>query len=374
MQQLNAISMGGNELSAVAPQKVTLVFPAVGEEALAYVRTAKAKGEMVVCASSIAGDTAFADFGSVRALPSIHDLGFQDAFLALVAQEFVGVVFSPVSTVYAFLRQFLPAHCPGVQLIGDSPVQRQMDQHRLLMSKAAIYYPWIEMCAEIDCKVSRVDVAAVLRQASLIYGESNDEKLAAMMGVFATAPFGDVVEIGSLMGRSAFVLLFLARHFSIGNLLTIDPWSALECTQNDSPSTLQLVSDEWDYEVIREGFAVNLAAFGFKDNAHLRMPSSDGFSHYDKTSQAMSLGGHRVSYTGKVAVIHIDGNHDYSSVKQDCQLWLSKLTHGAWLILDDYIWAHGDGPYHTGNELLREEAARIDRAFVSGKALFVKFR
>ncbi len=54
---------------------------------------------------------------------------------------------------------------------------------------------------------------------------------------------------------------------------------------------------------------------------------------------------------------------------QNCFL----LLPGAWLVLDDYIWAHGDGPYLIGNELLREEWKRIECAFVCGKALFVKF-
>ncbi|NBQ05037.1 MAG: class I SAM-dependent methyltransferase [Actinobacteria bacterium] len=87
----------------------------------------------------------------------------------------------------------------------------------------------------------------------------------------------------------------------------------------------------------------------------------------------LSISGEPVEYERHVAVIHIDGNHDYSSVREDCELWLTRLVPGAWLILDDYIWAHGDGPYRMGNELLRDEVDRIERAFVSGKALFVKF-
>ena len=363
-----------NDLSATATHKVTLVFPAVGDDALSYVRAAKARGETVVCASSVVGGTPDANFGTVRALPSIHEAGFAAAFQALVEQESVTVLYAPVSTVFAFLKQFLPKHHAGIQLLGESPVQRQMQQHRAHMARAASYLPWVNMSAQGDASLSAVDVAAVLRQASSIYGESNDDKLASLMGIFASAPKGDVVEIGSLMGRSAFVLLYLARHFGIGSLLTIDPWSAFEAEQTDSPAALQWVTDEWDYEVIREGFALHLAAFGFKDNAHLRMPSNQGFARYQTTPRATSFGGHEVGYTGKIAVIHIDGNHDYSSVKEDCELWLPKMAPGAWLVLDDYLWAHGDGPYRTGNELLRDQADKIERAFVSGKALFVKFR
>jgi len=63
-------------------------------------------------------------------------------------------------------------------------------------------------------------------------------------------------------------------------------------------------------------------------------------------------------------------NHDYGSVKKDCELWLDRMLPGSWLILDDYIWAHGDGPYRAGNELLLDQPERIGCAFVCGKALF----
>jgi len=60
-------------------------------------------------------------------------------------------------------------------------------------------------------------------------------------------------------------------------------------------------------------------------------------------------------------------------VKQDCELWLSLLVEDGWLILDDYLWAHGDGPHRVGNELLERRWADIERTFVCGKALFIKF-
>ena len=46
----------------------------------------------------------------------------------------------------------------------------------------------------------------------------------------------------------------------------------------------------------------------------------------------------------RIAVIHIDGNHDHDCCRRDCELWLTRLAPQVWLILDDYLWAHGDGP------------------------------
>lgn len=45
---------------------------------------------------------------------------------------------------------------------------------------------------------------------------------------------------------------------------------------------------------------------------------------------------------------------------------------GGWLILDDDVWAHDDGPRRVGDALPAEQGANVRRAFVGGKALFVK--
>jgi hypothetical protein len=57
-------------------------------------------------------------------------------------------------------------------------------------------------------------------------------------------------------------------------------------------------------------------------------------------------------------------------VTRDCALWMPHLARGGWLILDDYVWAHGDGPQRMGDQLLRD-AGRWSRSFVAGKALFL---
>ena len=48
------------------------------------------------------------------------------------------------------------------------------------------------------------------------------------------------------------------------------------------------------------------------------------------------------------------------------------LLPGGWIVLDDYISYHCDGPRRMGEALLREQISRIERAFVSGKALFIQ--
>lgn len=356
------------------PKGATLVFPAVNQAAAEYLKLARHRGERVVCAALVANDEITAAGWELHRLPSIHEADFAARFLALVDAQSIDRLFCPVSTVYAYMARFIAAHCPDITLIGESPVRQQIEQHQQLMARARRLLLFVELCAEGAPTLSLLEVAGILRQASLIYGESNDDKLAAMMGIAASVPAGDVVEIGSLMGRSAFVLLYLAWRYRIGPVLTVDPWRAADCIQRESPDALQAVTDEWDYEILSEGFMVNMVPFRTDDHAHLRLTSEDAFNVYAKEGTILSAMGRRIAYSGKIALIHIDGNHDYACVKQDCALWLGRMLPGAWLILDDYIWAHGDGPYRAGNELLHDQPDRIERAFVCGKALFVKLR
>ncbi|HMW65078.1 class I SAM-dependent methyltransferase [Accumulibacter sp.] len=354
----------------------TLVFPAVDRSAIDYVAAARQRGEATVLAASVASPEVAAECGEVHRLPSIYDADFAERLLALVETHDVARVFCPVAGVHAFVRRFIATHGLALTVLGASPITQQVEAHRRLMARAQRLLPLAETCADGAATLSLVELAGVLRQAGLIYGESNDDKLAAMIGVAADAPAGDVVEIGSLMGRSASVLLYLAWRHQLGPLLTIDPWTAGNALQRQSPQSFQELVDEWDFEVLREGFLVNMVPLRAERHAHLRLPSAAAFEVYAQGQPiaASPESAPPVAFDGRIGLIHIDGNHDYDCVANDCRQWLPRLLPQAWLILDDYLWAHGDGPYRVGNALLHEQGERVSRAFTCGKALFVKFK
>lgn len=352
----------------------TLIFPAVNRAAHDYLDAARQRAEPVLAAASMAADQAGITAVPYSQLPSIYDAGFEARFDALLQEHAITRLYCPISTVHQFMRQMIARRGLALTLLGQSPIEQQVQEHRRLMSQADRLRPYVHAASALaEPPLSLIEVAGVLRQAALIYGESNDDKLAAMMGALASAPRGDVVEIGSLMGRSAFVLLYLARRYRLGPVLTVDPWAFDECVQSDSPEGLKEVSGEWDFELLGRGLHVHLAPFVPDDQAHLRLPSRAGHQWYASGAEIRAQAGHVVDYERRISSIHIDGNHDYAAVQEDCALWLPLLKPGAWLILDDYVWDHGDGPRRVGDSLLRERAADIERAFVSGKALFVKF-
>ncbi|MGI4881565.1 MAG: class I SAM-dependent methyltransferase, partial [Janthinobacterium lividum] len=79
-------------------------------------------------------------------------------------------------------------------------------------------------------------------------------------------------------------------------------------------------------------------------------------------------------YSGRIAVLHIDGNHAYENAKADVVGWTKLVTAGGWIVIDDYVWPWGDGPQRAGDELLAAHPEKIGCVFVMGTALFIQLR
>ncbi|TDP71394.1 class I SAM-dependent methyltransferase [Roseateles toxinivorans] len=352
----------------------TLIFPANHPDGLRYREEARERSEVVVLAAS--GPSAHGvqiEGQEVWALPFVHEAGFADALMALADRHNIARVYSPVAAAHGGLAQAIRECALPLRLLGRSPIAREVARCRNLMSRAESMAGFISSTAEGGQPLPLASIASVLQLADGIYGESNELKIAAMIAIFASSPEGDVVEIGSLVGRSAAVLAWLARRYDIGQVLAIDPWEPLAAQQHDSPQLVRTVlSDDWDFSLLPKDFAINLQSVGWGQLNYLQMRSIDGHAHYCRTGTVESPEFGQTRYCGKIAVLHIDGNHDYSAVASDTERWFPLLVPGGWLILDDYIWAHGNGPQRVGDALLAAQAHRIERAFVCGKALFVR--
>lgn len=352
----------------------TLVFPAAHPDGRQYLEAARERDENVVFASSEWDAELAGVIGELVVLPYIYEQTFPHLFLELVKKRNITRVYAPVAAVYSWLDRFISENNLAIRLVGDSPIKREMKCFNRLMDKVANYRQFIDKCAGGTSDLSNLEVAAVFRMAGNIYGESNEHKLAAIMAIFSSVPKGDVIEIGALVGKSAAVLAFLAKRYQIGNVLAIDPWQPEAATQHDSPHTVRVdMVSEWEYEMLPQDFIINMLPVGFGSFNYLRQESAKGFDLFQQSCSIVSQAFRRVDYQGKIAVIHIDGNHDYAKVKLDCELWLPLIAPDGWLILDDYLWVHGDGPHRVGDALLERYAQDIGRAFVCGKALFVKF-
>lgn len=348
----------------------TLVFPAVTPEALEYARQCRLEGKVVVGAASVAAPTTGYDHWAN--LPSVNEDSFPEAFIGLVQQQGIHQIFAPIPSVWFYLERFIRERGLPLTLINESPFVGQSRHYSELLQVADRLQPFERVLAQGASKLSREAIASILRQARLIHGESNEDKLTAMMGVFASAPKGDVVEIGTLMGRTAAVLRLLAGTYEIGPVLTVDPWSEAEAVQGDSPGFIQDMAYVWPQNCLPDGFRINMLGLGNKNFAHLRLPSAAAFPVYTSGQHLSDADFPGFTPCGRIAVIHIDANHDFAAVKEDIDLWGSRLAPGAWLIFDDYVWMHGNGPRRVADNFIQCNISNIELAFCCGKALFCK--
>ena len=192
------------------------------------------------------------------------------------------------------------------------------------------------------------------------------------MAIFAGLPVGDVVEVGGFWGRSAYLLTWLAARFEIGPVLVVDPRSAEEALQSSAAALVQRDTHAQDWELIHQGFLLNLLPLARGRLGYLRMTSAEAHTRYDEAPfclESPPFG--NLEYSGEIALLHIDGNHDAAAVALDISLWVQHIRPGGWLVLDDYVWPHGDGPARAGDALLSQLGEEAACSFVAGKALFI---
>lgn len=352
---------------------VTLVFPANHPDGMEYMAAARERGEKTIAASSQWDADASLDIGEIVELPYVNDPQFLQAFDNLVQRHDISRVYAPAGAVFTWFKCQIEKQRLQIQLIGGSPIAREAQRVRKTMEIASRYEAFIATCSDRQSVLGKLEIAAAFRMSGHIFGESNNDKIAAMLAIFATAPKGDVIEVGVLVGKSASVLNAMARKYSIGPVLVVDPWQAIASAQLDSPSTLRVdVEGVWEQE-LPLSFVLNLLPLTNGQFNYLRMPSRQGQQIYIEQTEVVSAEFGSVCYEGRISVVHIDGNHDYLHAKADCDAWVPLIKPRGWLVLDDYVWSHGDGPRRVGDALLLNGTRVIERAFVCGKALFLQF-
>jgi hypothetical protein len=155
-------------------------------------------------------------------------------------------------------------------------------------------------------------------------------------------------------------------------LLSVDPWSNEHLVQHDANGLVDRVSAQLDADEALAVFEMNLLPYSADHVNYLRMPSTDGAEYYSKHRSVATTSFGTTNYSGRIAILHIDGNHSYEAVKADIESWGGFVVEGGWIIFDDYIWPYGDGPQRAGDEFLAENQDKIDVAFVMGSALFIQ--
>jgi hypothetical protein len=200
-------------------------------------------------------------------------------------------------------------------------------------------------------------------------GQCDDSKLEALIAIFRCMARGDIVEIGSLWGRSAVALAMLASHYDTGSLLCVDPWRQEEIRQGIPE--IDAVFGDAPLDEIFQAFLINLAPFAARVNYSRSRSEAAAVRYRDERCFTTEDFG-RTDYAGEIALLHIDGNHALEAVRADIRSWQGFVRPGGWIVFDDYRWPFGDGPRIAGDEFLLESTCRISTAFVAGGALFAR--
>jgi cephalosporin hydroxylase len=353
--------------------KKVLIFPAGMPGSLEYLHKCLQEGRDIVGSSSLGYDPSREQYPAWVHLPYVTDPEFNEA-LQQVIQEFgIGEIFTPNIYVWNYLNKTLGKLGTGASLANSSPIDEVLGGYRTALSKArsmlAHQLP-LTSCVAPHPELAEIQLAATVRYADIIPGMCDDDKFRAMLEMARYTVPGDIVEIGSWWGKSAFILAALSRSFDIGKLLCVDPWKNENLVQG-----LEIVdsgSAQVDADEALQVFQIGLIPFNANSINYLRMPSANAAVHFAGHKSISSAEFGTTEYSGKISVLHIDGNHVYEAVKADVEGWGKLVIEGGWIVFDDYFWPWGDGPKRVGDEFLENNRARIATAFVMGTALFIQ--
>jgi hypothetical protein len=354
-----------------------LIFPGGMPRALEYLQECVRDGRSVVGASSLEYDVSTKKYAEWAFLPFVTQPEFDAALKQVIAKFDIGGVFSPNPVVWHYLNRVLHDIAPGIPLVNDSPVNVELSGYRYALERARTMLDCplpLETISPAKPSISQIEIAALIRHAELIPGMCDHEKICALCEIAKHTTTGDIVEIGSWWGKSAFILARLAHCYSIGKLLCVDPWTNELLVSKDANIMVDQAFAQVDAEEALTVFEMNLLPYNLNHVNYLRMPSVDAAKHYSKQSKVVTESFGTTNYCGHIALLHIDGNHSYSHAKADIACWSGFVIDGGWIVVDDYIWPFGDGPQRATNEFLAENRNKIAVAFVMGSALFIQMQ
>lgn len=356
-------------------ENVILIFPAGMPRAIDFLEKCLREKRIVIGASSLAHDPSRQHYPAWLHLPYVIHESFDAALTLAIRENNIKSIYSPNPVVWDHLSRNLDRIAPGVCLINSSPANTELEGFRSAQLRArellAKSLP-LASANKMKPNLTELAVTSMLTHSELIPGMCDHEKVRALYEVARNCLAGDVVEIGSWWGKSAFVLLQLAQNFEIGKVLCVDPWSDEHLVQNDASELVNSVSAQVSADEAFNVFLVNLLPYSAGGMNYLRMPSTNAVVQYQAQREIKSFAFGSTTYCGQIALLHIDGNHSYDNAKADIDAWSGLVKDGGWIVIDDYSWPFGDGPRKAADQFIHENQAFISTSFFMGGAMFIQ--
>jgi hypothetical protein len=352
--------------------KTLLIVPGGYGDGPAVRDSARRFGLRAIGASSQQNDPAAESYDQWAFAPHVSAPDFAEQLNRVIDDHGVTDMHVTHYALWFHIQQTMPDLSRRVRLsLGRTnfDIEREYDA---LVQRAERGFSASALGAARHPPLNKVYAAGFLRAAFSIPGESYEDKLLALIEIARRAPNGDIVEIGSLFGRTAALFAMLANHYGLGAVLCIDPWSKDEIRQGED--RLHTASLAYDWASWRRIFEINVAPFAKGRLNYIQATSEGGAQRYgpEAAIETDALG--RTQYEGAIAILHIDGNHDYAAVRLDADLWTPHVKPGGWIVFDDYEWDWGDGPRRVGDDFLATQAEALQTHFVAAGALFVQLK
>ena len=351
----------------------TLIFPAGMPRSLRFLEQALGEGRDVIGASSLGFDPARERYPRWTFLPYISESNFTVALQQAIVEFGISEIYTPNPVVWHLLSTLPADMLAGAKLLNGSPVDEELAGYRKALQFARQTLTEPMPLATVMPSRNALDVlnlAALFRHTETIPGMCDHEKLRALVEIGRHCCDGDLVEIGSWWGKSAFVLLQLGKAYGIGKLLCVDPWSNAHLLQHDSKGLVDPIPVDADEALTV--FQLNLLPYATGALNYLRLPSVAAAARYQTDVSIQSAEFGITDYRGRIALLHIDGNHAYDNVVADLAAWSSLVLPGGWIVLDDYRWPYGDGPMRASDEFVLRSRSCIETCFVCGNAMFIR--
>ncbi|GAB2182495.1 class I SAM-dependent methyltransferase [Denitratisoma sp. agr-D3] len=352
-----------------------LIFPLDLDETTPVIRVAASLRIPTVGASSALSSAEGRAVDHFIKLPFVTEPSFNDALAEALGRFGITTVFAPHQGVWRHLNTLLCTQPDrySFSLCKPDPFTAtwQLFAPHEDWARNVLDAPWRPE-EPIRPPLSHSSYAALHRLFLSTPGQSDEGKLHALCDIAQLLPRGDMLEVGCLYGRSAIALGFLAARYQIGNLICVDPWRTAAVT--DQGTQASILNADLKTINLEQIFRIFLATAAQLNNiGYIRETSTEAHPIYESARRdgvlhSAELGS--ITLSPHLSLLHIDGNHRYDHVKQDIATWTPHLISGGWLLLDDYVWAFGDGPRRAGDELL--SSPLWDTAVVSGDTLFLR--
>lgn len=349
-------------------KETVLVFPSSTISSVLFAFSAKGNFNLLGASSDcmLSNGQIFDEW---KHLPYINNTSFSNEIKLILHKYKVKRIFAGSSGVWHFLQKFIDEENIDATLINTPEYNSSIAYAKSHKAYSNELYECYDLFRADTPKLSNSEFASMLHNYHKIPGESGDNKFLALAQIAKAIPKGDIVEIGTQQGKSAFLLYAIAKKYDIGKVLCIDPWT--NTVQKESPDFIQELGKNTEIDYFFYNFLLNLSLYKDEVN-YIKKTSDDALLDYKTNPNIVSEEFGKTKYAQKIALLHIDGNHDYIYVYNDLKNYSKFLIDNSWILFDDYIWAYGTGPKKMGDSFLEQNMHNIKNCFYTDGTLFVQ--